>query len=111
MSIQPIDLQALYSQIDKVAKVHSQQTQGQQIKDAIQQDSDAKKLLQKKSTVAGTQKLSDGLSGVKERKNSQQDGTDSHSDGSDQTEEEKDLSNDKPFFADPNLGQNIDVSG
>ncbi|MGL4986483.1 MAG: hypothetical protein ACRC5H_05005 [Treponemataceae bacterium] len=110
MSIQPIDLQLLYSQLDKVAKVESQQTKGQQIKDAIQQEIDSKKLLQKKATVAGSEKLPDGLSTIKERKNSQQENKEEQSEHKNESDQNNENTK-KEVFTDPNLGQNIDVSG
>ena len=113
MAIQPIDLQTLFSQVDKVAKTQSAQREGL----AIQQDMHGIQL---------QRKTEEQIQAVNEAQNTGEDGSEKvkdkvHDRGAqaqdsgegkkneqedDPTEEEKQT----PYFRDPRLGRNIDIS-
>ncbi|MGP1587803.1 MAG: hypothetical protein ACTTHG_05605 [Treponemataceae bacterium] len=108
MAIQPIDLQTLYSQIEKVSKTVVQQQQGSVLQSAMMMDAKSMKDLEKSKTVEETKK-NDKMNGIKDqkdfqnKKNSEQKNKDSNSDFS---EEET-----PAVIIDPALGKKIDISG
>ena len=110
MAIQPIDLQAIFSQIDKVGRTQSALREGQQIQDTLQQVQSQKKLEENVQSVNEAQKMGEEAETIKDGKGqgaSQGGGreTAGEKDGSD-TEKEK-----PEFIRDPALGRNIDITG
>ncbi len=108
MAIQPIDLQTMYSSLEKVSKMTAQKQQGIQLQSAIQQEELTKRVQEKASTVEKADMDDDGLSHVKDRKNS-----DAEAQTSDEREEKNEEVVEEKFevIKDPNLGQHIDISG
>jgi len=112
MAIQPIDLQTLFSQMDKVAKTQNAQREG----------------LALHQTILGEQiqrKTEDHIQSVNEAQNTGDDGTDKIKDRpSSRGEQESDEENENetweetseqdeaqsPFISDPRLGKNIDIT-
>ncbi len=70
MAIQPIDIQTLFSQLEKVSRTQVHQQQGLQLQNAIQQEEQMKKNLEKKSAVEQPEQISGGVVTVKERQQS-----------------------------------------
>ncbi len=110
MAIQPIDLQTMYTSLEKVSKMTAAKQQGMQLQSAIQQDELTKRIQEKASTVEKTEMDEDeGLTHVKDRqKNSE---ADSHT--SDEREEKKEEQPEEHIevITDPFLGRHIDISG
>jgi len=111
MAIQPIDLQILFSQLDKVAKAQLAQREGLAIQQAVQgvkiqrkADEQSKSVNEVKNTGDdGTEKVNDqGRKGHEdgrgEKRNSQQEAS--------MTQERSQSS----VFRDPVLGKNVDIS-
>ena len=69
MAIQPIDLQTLYAQMDKVSKNVVQQQQQTQLHGSMEIAGLVKKDIQKSTTVERTEKK-DEMSSIKNKKNS-----------------------------------------
>ena len=110
MAIQPIDLQTLFTQLDKVGKLQSNLKEGAQLQQALQSATHLKKAEERIRSVnethdagEGAEKIKDkdrrkGSAGGEERKRS----ADSEAEPSPDTAE---------IVRDPDLGKNIDVSG
>lgn len=115
MAIQPIDIQTLFSQLEKISKIQSHQTQGLQLHNAIDEDEKSKQDVKKRATVEETHDLSNGIEHTKEwkrsRGSSHQGGDSTDPESSAENEEELTLDQTKETIKDPRLGQHIDVSG
>jgi len=109
MAIQPIDLQALFTQLDKVAKNQTLLRDGQPIQESLQQLQVQRKLEENVQSVNETQDMGEGAEKVKEDGSR---GTHARQ-GKGQSEEEPPAAEeDKPdYIRDPALGRNIDISG
>jgi hypothetical protein len=111
MAIQPIDLQTLFTQLDKVGKSQTNQKEGLQLQQALQGDQIQKKTEERIQSVNESQDMGQGAEGIKERssrKRPDQEPLEKENtprEGGDTNEE--DLS----VIRDPALGKNIDVSG
>ena len=111
MAIQPIDLQALFTQIDKVGKNQAVMKEGQQIQDALQQAQIQRKLEENVQSVNEAQDMGEEAENIKD-----ENGRGSHAnqggvrgkpeDTSAQAESEK-----PELIRDPALGRNLDISG
>jgi len=107
MAITPIDLQTLFTQIDKVGKTQSSQREGlalQQSMQGIQLQKKANEQIQQineaQNTGEGAEKIKDHNSGFGQ--NQEKSGK-----KKEQKNEEKD---DVSVLNDPSLGKNIDIS-
>lgn len=115
MAIQPIDLQTLFTQVDKVGKNEANQKEGLQIRQDIHTIHQQQKNEQRIQSVNEAQDTGQGAERIKDRnrkKNSEQEeGTDAH-EKKDKKNSEDETGDEKIIFVkDPALGQNIDVSG
>jgi len=111
MAIQPIDLQALFSQLDKVGKTQSVIREGQQIHDSLQQNQIQRKLEENVRSVNETQDMGEESIIINEER---KDNTEAKSGSREKPEEEgedKELNTESYFFRDPALGKNIDITG
>jgi len=113
MAIQPIDLQAVFAQVDKVAK-QAMQRDSQQIQEAIQQTQAQKKLEDNVQSVNESQNMGEESGKIKDEnrpgaEHSGAGGKEKDEDPDDDSgEESKKLSH---LIRDPALGRNIDISG
>jgi hypothetical protein len=112
MAIQPIDLQALFSQLDKVGKLQANQKEGVQLQQAIQGAQAQQKTEERIQSVNESQDVSQGPERVKDR--SARKGRD---DAARKEAEEGDVPGDAAGGAypsvihDPALGNYVDLSG
>jgi len=110
MGIAPIDLQTLFTQLDKVGKTHVSQREGQSIQQAVQSiqierktEEQIQQINEAQNTGEGAEKIHDhgqregggGKKGRGQKKDREEDDED----------EEQSL-----IFRDPNLGRKIDIS-
>ncbi len=114
MAIQPIDLQTLFSQLEKISQQQTHLQQGVQLKNAMQQDELQKKDALRKEGVEEAAKLETGPARIKDRKGSAGAGNGADAGGGDAAREETEgipepKKND--VFTDPSLGNHIDISG
>ena len=110
MAIQPIDLQALFSQLDKVGKNQAVLREGQQIQDSLQQIQNQRKLEENVQSVNEARRMDEEAEKIKEDKGRRT----PHNQGGkqDDSEEEGSREEEKPdLIRDPALGRNIDISG
>jgi hypothetical protein len=112
MAIQPIDLQALFTQVDKVGKNQTVQREGQQIQAAIQQVQTQKKIEENVQSVNEAQEMGEEAEKIKDENgrgsHTNQGGAKGKPEGEDEasTEDKK-----TEMIRDPALGRNIDISG
>jgi len=112
MAIQPIDLQTLFSQMDKVAKTQAAQREGLALHQTMQ-------------GVELQRRTEAHIQSVNEAQNTGDDGTDKIRDrpssrGGQESDEESEKETweeaseqdeaESPFISDPRLGKNIDIS-
>ena len=126
MAMQPIDLQTLFSQMDKVGRSQIQQREGLQIQATLQQVQSQKKaetaVRQVNETSPdpgnGTLKIKDENSGSPrdqggkqkaDKQEIQEPAADSNENSENENSKNDNLKN--SFFRDPALGRNIDISG
>ena len=111
MAIQPIDLQALFTQLDKVGKNQAVAREGQQIHEALQQVQTQRKLEENVQSVNETQDMGEEAEKIKDNNGR---GAHANQGGGKGKggEDEEDSAEEKPqLIRDPALGRNIDISG
>ena len=110
MAIQPIDLQTLFTQMDKVGKSQIAQREGAAIQHAIQGVQIQRKMEEHIQSVNETQNTGDdGAEKVKDRpaqKEGKESGDGKKKENRRGNPEEEDI----PVISDPRLGRNIDIS-
>jgi hypothetical protein len=114
MAIQPIDLQALFSQVEKVGKLQASQKEGIQLQQAIQGAHIQQKTEERIQSVNESQDVSQGPEKVKDR-SARKDRDDERSGyGADgEAMDDADLLSgaDPSVIHDPALGKHVDLSG
>jgi hypothetical protein len=107
MAIQPIDLQTLFTQMDKVAKTQSALREGAAVQQSIQGVHLQEKTEERIKDVNQAQDMGEGTQKLKDREAREHDrDKKKNQSGKSQEEEEKNPS----LFRDPTLGHNIDIS-
>jgi hypothetical protein len=107
MAIQPIDLQTLFTQMDKVGKVQTAEKEGLAIQQAIAGTQLEKKNEQQIRAVNKPQETGDGVDKVNdhhEQKHQKKENREK------EAEEEIAVERKSDYFKDPALGRNIDIS-
>jgi len=111
MAIAPIDLQAIFSQVDKVGKNQAAQKEGQALHQAIQGAQIERKNEEHIQQVNETQNTGEGIEKVKDRDHEQH--GQRHNSGGKHDERRKDEKTEEtqaPVLRDPYLGKKIDIS-
>jgi hypothetical protein len=108
MGIAPIDLQTLFTQLDKVAKTQNAAREGQALQQAIHNTQLQRKTEEHVQQVNEAQNMGEGIEQVKDRdaENKQGNGGKKRKGKNDNEEDE----NESSVFRDPSLGQKIDIS-
>ena len=108
MAIAPIDLQAIFSQVDKVGKVQAQQKEGHTMQQAIQGADIQKKTEENIKQVNEAQNAGDGAEKINDnsKKNNSGNKDGKKRDGSSQEEEE----DKRIVLRHPSMGKKIDIS-
>jgi len=106
MAIAPIDLQTLFTQLDKVAKTQSSQRESQVIQQAVQSVQHQRKTEEQIEQVNEAQNMGEGVEKVGDKKHGEQ--GEGKKKGRGQTEKKDE---DQPsVLRDPSLGKKIDIS-
>ena len=110
MAIQPIDLQALFSQIDKVGKTQAVLREGQQLQENLHQIQTQKKLEENVQSVNEAQDMGKESAKVKDENGK---GAQARGGGRGRQEdnEEPGREGNLSLIRDPALGRNIDITG
>jgi hypothetical protein len=112
MAIQPIDLQTLFTQMDKVGKAQAVQREGTQLQASLQGIENQRKTEEMIQSVNETQNTGEGAEGVNEDARRGGSGEGPALKGKAAGEEEEAETEKHPrIIRDPALGQNIDFSG
>jgi len=106
MAIAPIDLQTLFTQVDKVGKTQAAQKEGQEIHQAIQGVQIQKKAEEQIQQIKEAQNTGDGAEKVNDQNQKQRQGGGQEKNKREAQEEEKQAS----VLRDPSLGNTIDIS-
>ena len=112
MAIQPIDLQTLFTQIDKVGRTQMAQREGVAIQQAIQGAELQRKTEEQMQAVNETQNTGDdGAEKIKDRGPQAQDGGKKKKEAQEEDQEEHTPEDEahNSVFRDPHLGKNIDI--
>jgi hypothetical protein len=110
MGIQPIDLQTLFSQLEKVAKDQSVHKEGLQIQQSLQGMQIQKKTEERAQSINESQDIGKGTEQIKDqtaRKQPDWEASGQEGDTDGEAEEKEDPS----VIRDPKLGKIIDISG
>jgi hypothetical protein len=107
MAIQPIDLQTLFTQVEKVGKTQASQKEGAMIQQAIQSVNIQRRTDENIQSVNETQDTGRGAEEINDR-NARRRQAEENEGGRDKGEEEKSKA---PVFRDPALGKYIDFTG
>ena len=108
--MQPLDLQALFSQLDKVGRNQAFIRDGQQLQDALHQADTQRKLEQNVQSVNEAQNMGDEALTIKDEnrdKSKDNPGTEKKNIKEEEEAKEERLS----YYRDPALGRNLDISG
>jgi hypothetical protein len=109
MAIAPIDLQTLFSQLDKVSKTHASQREGQAVQQAIQGVQLQKKLEEEINQVNEAQNTGEGAEKIKDRGN--EPNSEQKNNGKRKNNSQNDDNKETAFILrDLSLGNNIDIS-
>jgi hypothetical protein len=111
MAIQPIDLQALFSQLDKVGKIQASQKEGLQLQQAIQGAHIQQKTEERIQSVNESQDVSQGPEKAKDRSSRKGREDTEWKDGSGEGSDDTESGADPKVIHDPALGKHIDLSG
>ena len=108
MAITPVDLQTIFSQVDKVGKAQAAQKEGQALHQAMQGVQIQKKTEEQIQQVNEAQNTGEGAEKVN-------DNSKRHNDGNprkqrEETRKEEDEKKNISVLSDPSLGKNIDIS-
>jgi len=113
MAIQPIDLQTLFTQMEKVGKREAFQREGMQIQASLQSLESQRRTEEQVQSVNETQNIGEGVEAVNNRERRR---------GSGEKDQEKEKEKETAWeeaqgvkisriIRDPSLGRNVDVSG
>ncbi len=108
MAIAPIDLQTLFTQLDKVAKTQNSQREGQALQQAIQGAQIQKKTEQNIQQINEAQNTGEGAEKINDR--DQERRQHEQAKGKNQNEDEQEEESRPSVLKDPSLGKNIDIS-
>ncbi|MDR3167387.1 MAG: hypothetical protein LBT93_05540 [Treponema sp.] len=111
MAIQPIDLQTLFTQLDKVGKNQVAQKEGLHIQQALQGDQIQRKTDERIQSVNESQDTGEGAETIKDRTPRKNNDEEKQGrEGQDESPPEE-PQQELRIFRDPDLGKNIDLSG
>jgi hypothetical protein len=113
MAIQPIDLQTLFSQMDKVGKNQASQREGLQIQQALQQVESQRKAEEQVQSVNEAQDMGEEAEKIKDNEGRRQSREEAGKEipEKESPEPEEDQQEDPGLIKDPSLGRNVDISG
>jgi len=109
MAIQPIDLQTLFTQVDKVGKTQNAMQDGLSIQQALHGAHLERKNEQRIQSVNEAQNTGDGIESIKDRREQKHEQNDAR-EKDQETEEEASADNAAFVIRDPRQGKNIDIS-
>ena len=109
--MQPLDLQALFSQLDKVGRNQAFIREGQQLQDALHQVDTQKKLEQNVQSVNEAQNMGEEAAKIKDENRDGNRANNNEEKKQNREEEEEAKEERLSYYRDPALGRNLDISG
>jgi len=109
MAIQPIDLQTIFTQVDKVGKTQNAMQDGLSVQQALQGAKMEQKTEQRIQSVNEAQNTGDGIENIKDRRGQQHEQAEGEN-GEQEAEEDAAPDSNSSVIRDPRLGKNIDIS-
>jgi hypothetical protein len=112
MAIQPIDLQTLFTQLEKVGKAQGAQKDGLAVQQDLQSAQNQRKTEEHIQSVSEAQDTGEGAEKVNDRgaRGGKEESSGGEEKNSDTPGEENENGEKLLFFRDPTLGRNIDIS-
>ncbi|MCL2006751.1 MAG: hypothetical protein FWG77_01565 [Treponema sp.] len=110
MAIQPLDLQAIFSQVDKVGRTQANIREGQQMQDALHQADTQRKLEQNVKSVNQAQNMGQETMAIKDENREESGAYDAPEANEKEKEEEQEVQRPE-IIKDPALGKNLDIEG
>jgi len=110
MAIAPIDLQAIFSQVDKVGKTQAQQREGQALHQAMQGVDIQKKTEERINQVNEAQNAGDGAEKINDHSKKNSSGSKKDGNKNESAEQEEEEHKKLSVLRDPSLGNKIDIS-
>ncbi|MCL2810011.1 MAG: hypothetical protein FWD24_08145 [Treponema sp.] len=107
MAITPIDLQTIFTQVDKVGRAQVAQKEGQTLSQSIQGNEIQRKTDENIRQVNEAQDLGDGTDKIRDREKKKEDSSNKEKK---QKDEEEEKEKNKSVLRDPALGNKIDIS-
>jgi hypothetical protein len=108
MAIAPIDLQTVFSQVDKVGRAQMAQREGQALQQAIQGAELQRKTEEQINQVNQAQNTGEGADKINDNNRRHNEGR--KNDGKKQDEKDKEEESQFSVLSDPCLGKKIDIS-
>jgi len=108
MGLAPIDLQTLFSQVDKVAKTQIAEKEGHVLHQSMQGAHLQRKVEEHIRQVSEAQNMGEGAEKINDHNKRNQQGAGGK--GKEKDEKEKDEEDQAFILRDPNLGRKIDIS-
>lgn len=109
MSVSPLDMQILYSNLKNVGQQHAGERAAEIARQDEQADESVRKADQNDHQVAETKDVETGVDKINEEEKKQQEG--SPKEKQKKEEESETAEKKEQFYEDPALGHNIDISG
>jgi hypothetical protein len=110
MAIAPIDLQAIFSQVDKVGKTQAAAKEGQTLHQVMQEVQFQRKTEEQIQQVNEAQNTGEGAEKIKDRESGHEQRQKSGSKNDERKNSEDAEEKQTAVFRDPNLGRKIDIS-
>ena len=112
MALSPLDLQTLFSQMDKVGKEQSAVKDGQTLHKVVHEEVSQRKTEEKMRAVVEAEQTGEGLSGIKDSKENKSPPEGRGKGG--EKEPSEDAAGTSPklkAYSDPAIGKHLDLSG
>jgi hypothetical protein len=110
MAITPIDLQAIFSQVDKVGKAQTAAREGQALAQSIQGAQVQRKVEEQIKQVNEAQNTGEGVDKIKDQNQNQNAPSGNKQNKKSNENEKKEEAESKLILRDPSLGNKIDIS-
>jgi len=113
MAVQPIDLQTLFTQVDKVGRAQMAQREGLAVQQMMQGVKLQRKTDEEAQSVNQAQDMGDGTQKINDKGNRQDGGGKKKKNQGVSPDEDENEDEEKPetlVFRDPLLGRNVDIS-
>lgn len=109
MSVSPLDLQTLYSNLKNVGQQHAAERASEIASQDKQADELVKKAAERNHKVSETKDIETGTEKINEDEHNKRQGSGEHE--KDNESEAEDTAAKKTYFEDPDIGSHIDISG